>query len=108
MVTNPKTATWTNPTQATDANGVPVAFDPSQDMAGIEIQLDDQPAVVVPAGVATSFDLTSLDAFKALSPGEHTLGLAIVTKEGTVGQFASGATFQRAVIPLAPTSLALA
>jgi hypothetical protein len=105
---NPKTANWINPTQATDQTGALVAWDASTDMAGIEIQFDGTPAVSVPTGFGTSFDLTTLAAYKALPAGSHNLDMAVVTKEGAVGQFSSTQPFQVAVVPLAPTAVVLA
>jgi hypothetical protein len=102
---NPKTASWTNPTQGIDPTGATVAWDPTADLAGIEIQLDGAAAVSVPVALgATSFDLTSLAAYKALASGQHTFDIAVVTKEGAVSPFSSTVTFLRAVVPLAPTN----
>lgn len=109
MVTNPKNVSWANATQAINSAGATVAWDPTTDMAGIEIAFDGQPAVSVPTSLgATSFTLTSLAAYLALSSGQHTLTMADVTKEGAVGGFSAPLTFLTAVVPLAPTSVALA
>ena len=106
---NPKTASWVNPVQATDPTGAVVAWDPNSDLAGIEIELDGAAAVSVPAALgATSFDLTTLAAYTGLASGQHTLEIAIVTKEGAASPFSSAVTFLRALVPLAPTNLVVA
>lgn len=108
-VTNPKSVSWTNPTQAIDPNGATIAWDPATDLAAIEIQIDGTGAVSVPVSLgATSFALTSLSAYQALAVGAHSLGLAIVTKEGAVSPFSGTTPFLRAVVPLAPTAVVLA
>lgn len=106
---NPKTISWVNPTQAHDQNGAVTAWDAATDMAGITIQIDGQDAVSVPTSAgATKFDITTLDAYKALPVGAHSLKIADVTKEGTVGDQSAAAPFSVAVVPLAPTAVALA
>lgn len=107
MSVNPKTASWVNPTQATDENGATVPFDATTDLAGVEIAFDGAAAVAVPSAT-TSIDLTTLDAYMALPVGKHTLTVADVTKEGVVGQFSVAAEFQRAVVPFAPSAVVLA
>lgn len=109
MITNPKTASWVNPTQGKDPNGTLVPWDANTDLAGIEIQLDGQPVVSVPVSLgATSADLTTLTAYTSLPSGQHTIDIALVTKEGAVSPFSSTVTFLRAVVPLAPTSVVVA
>lgn len=106
---NPKSVSWANPTQATDPSGATVAWDPKTDMAAVEIQFDGTAAVAVPVSLgATSFDLTSISAYTALPSGQHTLDLAIVTKEGAVSPFSSTVTFLRALVPFAPTAVVVA
>lgn len=106
---NPTRANWVNPTQAKDANGAVVPWDPTTDFGGIQLVLDGTPAVSVPAQAAiTTFDLTSLAAYQALPVGSHTLGLAVTTKEGVSSAFSPPVTFLRAVVPLAPTAVVLA
>lgn len=106
---NPTTASWVNPAMATDQDGNQVAWDASTDMAGIELAIDNAPAVSVPtASGANTFDLRTLDAYKALKAGNHTLSLAIVTKEGATSSFVGPVTFPIGVTPLAPANLVLA
>lgn len=109
MTVNPKTMTLVNPTQGTDQNGNTVAWDGATDFAGFVLVFDGGPPVTVelPAEV-TSLDLTTLDAYKALSTGEHTLVVADFTKEGAVGAFAAPVSFSIAVTPLAPTAVMVA
>lgn len=109
MVTNPKTLSWANATQAVNSGGATVAWDPTTDMAGIQISFDGQAAVSVPTSLgATSFNLTTLAAYLALPVGQHTLAMADVTKEGAVGASSPPVTFLTDVVPLAPTSVTLA
>lgn len=109
VVTNPRKASWVNATQGTDQSGNAVAWDANSDLAAVEIKFDGQAAIDVPvAGGATSLDLTTVDAYKALPAGQHSIQLAEVTKEGAVSDFTASVPFQVAVVPLAPTSLVLA
>lgn len=109
MVTNPKHLNWTNATQGTNVAGATVAWDPTSDMAGIQVSFDGQPAVSVPTALnATTLDMTTVAAFMALGAGQHTITMADVTKEGAVGQSAAPITFLLAVVPLAPTIVTVA
>jgi hypothetical protein len=104
---NPKKATVAYPTQAIAPDGTTVAFDPT-DIAGLEFQIDAQPAVSIPANSGvTTFDITTLAGWSALSSGSHALTAAVVTKEGLVGAFSAAATFLRGNVPLAPAPLLL-
>lgn len=106
---NPKNVSWVNPTQATDQTGALVAWDAATSLAGIEIQFDSVPAVSVPVALgATSFDLTSIAAYKALLAGAHALDMAVVTKEGATSQFSGTVPFLIEVTPLAPTAVVVA
>ena len=109
-VTNPKTATWTNPTTATTPEGAQVAFDPATEEAGIQLEIDGKPVISAPSqGPITSIDLTTVDAYKALPAGEHTLQVAAVAKDGEVGAYSAAVSFLRTGnAPAAPTNLALA
>lgn len=105
---NIKGVSWKDPTSAKDQNGQTVAWDAATDRAGMSIKLDGTGVVSVPvaAGVST-FDLRTLAAYQALQPGPHTLGLAEVTKEGIVGEYASDVPFLVGFVPGAPTEVAL-
>lgn len=105
---NPHSVSWTDPVTATDQNGNPVPWS-NADRAGISIKFDGAAVVSVPLGIGVqSFDLTQLAAYQALPVGEHILALAVVTKEGITGSFASDVPFLTAVVPTAPTSVAVA
>ena len=85
------------------------ALDPAKDLAGLEIQLDGQPAVAVPftfvdAG-PNQFDMSALAPVQALAPGQHTVTTAVVTVGGTVGDFSAAATFPVDGKPLAPPAV---
>lgn len=109
MITNPHTVGWVNPVNGTNQAGQTVAWDPTQDLAAIEIEFDSAPAVSVPVALgATKFDITTLAAYQSLPSGQHTIALAVVTKEGAVSGFAPAQAFQAAVVPLAPTNIVLA
>lgn len=109
MITNPKTLHWANATQGTNSAGAVVAWDPSADMAGIQVAFDGQPGISVPTSLnATSLDLTTVAPFVALAAGQHTITIADVTKEGVVGVSAPPVPFLAAVVPLAPTLVTLA
>lgn len=109
MIINPKTISWVNATQGINQSGATVAWDPTTDLAAVEISFDGVAAVTVPVALgATSFNLTTLPAYTALPSGSHTIGLAEVTKEGAVSAFAASVTFLVSVVPLAPTSVVVA
>jgi hypothetical protein len=97
-------AQWVNPTQNTDGT----AF-ASTDFAGIQIEIDGQPAVSVPeASEITSFDLSTLAIWSTLKSGSHTATLAITNKEGNTSAFSAVATFPILAVPMAPTGLTVA
>lgn len=106
---NPSTATWVNAAFAVDQNGNQVAWSPAADMAGVQIGFDGAPAISVPnsAGI-TSLNLKTISAYQSLAPGSHTMTIADVTKEGIVGSAATSNPFSIAVVPVAPSNLALA
>lgn len=97
------TLTWTNPTQMTD--GTPFAA--SSDTSGYQIEIDGAAAVGIPIGYATTFDMSTLAVWPTLKTGTHTVGLAVVTKEGVTGNFGT-ATFPILGVPMAPTALSVA
>jgi len=104
---NPKHISWVNPQQGTDQNGNLTAWDPSTDMKGIELQFDGGTPIEVDCGFVTSFDMSTLDAYKALASGAHTVDIAILTKEGVLGGFSVQQTFSIGVAPLVPTAVDL-
>lgn len=95
--------TWENPTQNTDDT----PFNPATEIAGYEIGFDNKPAVAIPIGTATSYDVEQLDAYKALKSGAHTIQLAVVSKVGTKSAPAT-TSFPIKGTPRAVTSLAMA
>lgn len=108
MITNPSTASWVNATQGTDQNGNTVPWDALTDMAGVQVSFDGQPAVSVPTQFANKIALSTVGSYAALPPGQHTMTVADVTKEGAVSPPSQTVTFLVAVVPNAPTGLALA
>lgn len=100
---NPKKLNWTNPTAYTDGS----VYAAATDNAGYTLQLDGVGAVSIPLAFGTSYDLTSLDPYKTLKRGTHTLALAAVSKEGIQSDFSPPLSFQIAVAPVAPTALGL-
>ena len=103
-VYNPKTLSWTNPTQNTD--GTP--YDLTR-TAGYELQIDGSGVVSIPkAGGGTSVDLTTIAAYTALPAGNHTFALDIVTSEGVKSAFSTSFPFSLVGTPKAPTALAAA
>lgn len=101
-VSNPSTVTWKNPTTYIDGSAYGQA-----DNAGYQLSFDAQPVVSVPLAWGTSFDLTSLAAYKALKKGAHTLTFQAVSKGG-VASVPATAPFQIEIAPSAVTDLALA
>lgn len=99
---NPKNLNWTNPTTYTD--GTPYG---QADNAGYTLQLDTTPAVSIPIGWGTGFDLTTLASYKALTSGPHTVAIAVVSKAGIASDFSTPATFQVSGKPSTPTNLVL-
>lgn|GEM_PF-5261279 len=97
------TLNWTNPTLMTD--GTPFAG--SSDTSGYQIAIDATPAVSIPIGYATTFDMSTLAVWPTLKSGAHTVQLAVVTKEAVTGLFGT-ATFSIFGTPMAPTALSVA
>lgn len=109
MSINPQNISWVNPIQAKAPDGSAVAWDANTELAGIEIAIDAVPAVSVPVAFgATTFQLASLDAYKQLGSGDHSVKLAVVTKEGVASDFSAAVTFSVAVVPFAPTAVVVA
>lgn len=111
LPTNPKTLSWTWPTTAKDQNGatVPLAL---SDIAAVEVQFDggtpiDVTAVTGASGPAASLILATLAAYQALTAGTHTVDIAARTAEGSVGGFSAPISFLIAVVPDAPSAVAL-
>jgi hypothetical protein len=99
----PRDVTWTNPTERVDNT----PFDSTTETAGYELALDSAPAISIPIGYATSYDLTQLSAYADLKTGTHSATLAITDKEGNTSAPSAPATFRVALAPLAPTALAV-
>lgn len=96
--------TWENPTQYT--NGAP--YNQATDGAGYELSFNGGEAVVsLPFALGTTFDMSVLDEFKQLRDGSHTVGLRVVTKAGQKSDY-SVVSFQVALTPMAPASVAVA
>lgn len=101
-----KTLSWTNPAQNVDGT----TFDPATDQVGISIVLDGAAAFPVASGSASSIDLTSIAAFKALKPGSHTVAIDVVNKAGVHSALTAAATFlidAAPAVPNAPTGLTI-
>ena len=108
MLTNPKHITWVNPLTGTDQNGNVITWNPQTDMKGIELQFDGGTPIEVDCGFVTSYDMSQLAQYKALPAGQHTVDMCILTDEGVLSGFSASVTFLIAVVPLAPTNVALA
>lgn len=80
---------WTNPTKYTD--GTPYA---QTDNAGYVVQVDGVGQVAVPVAWATSVELANLAVWPTLSVGNHTVTVAVVSKDGVQSDYAPAATFQ--------------
>jgi len=87
---------WTNPTTYTD--GTPYA---QSDNAGYTVQIDGTGQISVPIAWATSIDLGALAVYPTLTVGNHTVSVAVVSKDGVQSDFASPATFQ--IVPRKPS-----
>lgn len=98
---NLHTAVWTNPGTREDGEVYGQANN-----AGYEIGFDGLAAVSIPLAWGTTFDLSTLAAFKALKTGTHTLQLSAVDTTGIVGDPGS-ATFQYSSPPMAPTGVSV-
>lgn len=96
---------WVNPSTNTDGT----AYDASKDNAGYTLQLDGVGQVSIPLAYGTSFDMNSLDAYKALkSDKTHTAALQVVNKAGVASDFSAAATFSVVAVPSAPSSVSVA
>lgn len=100
---NPTVISWTNPTTRVDGSPYGQA-----DNAGYELGIDGTGAVSIPLAWGTQFDLTTLDAYRALNSGTHTLTLAVVSKGGVKSNPTPPVSFQIEVAPMAPTNLVVA
>lgn len=100
----PHNLSWTNPT--TNVDGSP--YDAATDSAGIDIVIDGLPAVSVPVGGVTTFDLSTLAEFPALKSGAHTVAIEIVPKIGVASALSAAATFSVGSAPAVATNLAVA
>jgi hypothetical protein len=90
---------WLNPTSRSDGT----VYDALTETAGYQISLDAVPAVDVPTGFATSFDLKTLAAYPSLQVGvPHTITLAIVDKGGLVSAPSAPVTFSIPAPVVAP------
>lgn len=103
-MTQVHTISWVNPTTNTD--GTPFAA--TTDTAGYEIAIDGAAAVSMPIGYATTFDLSTLAVWPTLKSGNHTVSIAITTKEGETSAPSNVVTFPVLGTPQAPTNLAIA
>lgn len=88
--------TWTNPTTYTDGS----AYSQS-DNAGYTVQIDGTGQISIPVAWATSVDLSTLAVYPTLTVGNHTVTVAVVSKDGVQSDFATPATFQ--VVPRKPS-----
>jgi hypothetical protein len=79
-------------------------FTGQTDTTGYQIAIDATPAVSIPIGYATTFDMSTLAVWPTLKTGQHSVQLAVVTKEGVTGLFGT-ATFPILGVPVAPTAL---
>lgn len=95
-----KTLAWSNPAQNTDGT----AYDPATSQAGISIVLDGAPALSVPSGGAAFVDLTTIAAFQALKPGNHTVAIDVVTKTGVHSALTAALTFPIDAVPSIPNA----
>jgi hypothetical protein len=103
MKAGPSNLSWTPVTQNTDGS----AFDPTT-QAGIQLNLDSQPAVSVPLASGNSFDMATLAAYQALKAGAHTASICLVTKSGAVSDPSNTAPFSVGLVPKPPAALAVA
>lgn len=97
--------TWTNPTTNTDGG----AYDAATENAGYNLAFDNTSAAVsVPVAFATSFDFGSLDAYKALKSGNHTIRLSVVNKAGGESAYSAPLSFRKTGTPNVPVLVAVA
>lgn len=95
---------WTNPT--TNDDGTP--YDGETMNAGYELRLDGVGAVSLPLRYGTTFDMATLAAFASLKNGNHTVALAVVTKDGGRSEYSNAVTFPLDRKPTAPTAVGVA
>lgn len=96
------TLTWSNPTEYVD--GTPYT---QADNAGYLIKIDNVADIAIPMGWATTFDIGTLAAYKALKAGSHTVTIAVVSKAGQASAYGPVVTFKIAVAPYHPTTITL-
>lgn len=95
---------WVNPSTNTDGS----AFSAATDLAGIQIEFDAAPVVSVPVSFnANTFDLTTLAAYNSLKSGDHTVAISVVNTAGSPSALSPSDTFSIAVVPNAPSGLAI-
>lgn len=93
---------WTNPTANDDTSAYAQA-----DNAGYVIAIDAAPQVSIPLVWGTSFDATAMIEAMKLKAGNHTLALAVVSKQGETGKFSPALTFPVFSVPNAPGNFAI-
>lgn len=100
---NPHVLSWVNPTTYTDGSAYA-----QTDNAGYQIVLDNSPAVGIPLAWGTTFDMSTLAAYQALTRGSHTVAIEAVDVSGEVSAPSNTATFQINLPPSPPTNLTVA
>lgn len=102
MAVNQSKISWHNP--AVRTNGQALS---QNDSAHYVVSFDGGPAIPLPLKYGTSFDLATLAQYKALTPGNHTVALAMVDTNGLQSAFSAPASFTIASAPAAPAALTI-
>lgn len=98
---NPHVLTWTNPTARVDGS----AYTQAQN-AGYQLAFDGAAAAVsIPLAWGTTFDMATLAAYQALTPGSHSVTLAVVDTNGEASAPSGAVTFSLIAAPNPPTGL---
>lgn len=90
MVTNPLKLNIVLPVARKNHLGQSKPLSPGE-ITGMALVIDGQPDIIM-SFVGTAFGLDSLAQYAALTPGEHTLSVAVITKSGQ-GQYTTPVSF---------------
>lgn len=97
------TLRWTNPDHNVDGSN----YDAATQNSGYNVRFDNGPAVSLPLSFDTTFDLTRLAEFNALSAGTHSIQLQVVAQTGEVSQWSAAYLFTINTVPNSPFDLSV-
>lgn len=98
----PSTLHWSNPSVKTDKTP-----HTQNDNAGYELLIDGATTVGLPLVWGTTFDLSSQPFYKSAAPGNHTVRIRAVTKDGERSDWSPETTINIPAVPLPPANISV-